>query len=127
MTLGSAPRQGDLLRTTANYCQGRVAEDSIYDVLHRECFALFPDEMFADLFTDVGRRSVPPMIVAVVMVLQRIEGLSDRKAVDRSPLTPAGSTPRVGWTLTIRGSCTRCWWTCGLGWRRRSGRTGSSR
>jgi len=39
--------------------------------------------MFADLFTDVGRRSVPPMIVAVVMVLQRIEGLSDREAVDR--------------------------------------------
>ncbi|MDP9406546.1 MAG: transposase [Actinomycetota bacterium] len=83
MTLGTAPRQGDLLRTTANYCSGRVAEDSIYGVLHRECFSLFPDEMFADLFTDVGRRSVPPMIVAVVMVLQRIEGLSDREAVDR--------------------------------------------
>jgi hypothetical protein len=83
MTLGTTPRQGDLLRTTANYCQGRVAEDSIYGVLHRECFELFPDEMFADLFTDVGRRSVPPMIVAVVMVLQRIEGLSDREAVDR--------------------------------------------
>ena len=44
---------------------------------------MFPDEMFADLFTDVGRRSVPPMIVAVVMVLQRLEGLSDREAVDR--------------------------------------------
>ncbi len=83
MTLGTAPRQGDLLTTTANYCSGRVAEDSIYGVLHRECFALFPDEMFGDLFTDVGRRSVPPMIVAVVMVLQRIEGLSDREAVDR--------------------------------------------
>ena len=83
MTLGTAPRQGDLLRTTANYCSGRVAEDSIYGVLHRECFTVFPDEMFADLFTDVGRRSVPPMIVAVVMVLQRIEGLSDREAVDR--------------------------------------------
>src|SRR5688572_29741110 len=55
----------------------------MYAVLHRECFSLFPDEMFADLFTDVGRRSVPPMIVAVVMVLQRIEGLSDREAVDR--------------------------------------------
>ncbi|WP_295700210.1 transposase [Lapillicoccus sp.] len=39
--------------------------------------------MFTDLFTDVGRRSVPPMIVAVVMVLQRIEGCSDREAVDR--------------------------------------------
>jgi hypothetical protein len=83
MTLGTAPRQGDLLRTTANYCQGRVAQDSIYGVLHRECFGLFPDEMFADLFTNVGRRSVPPMVVAVVMVLQRIEGLSDREAVDR--------------------------------------------
>ena len=83
MTLGTAPRQGDLLRTTAIYCSGRVAEDSIYGVLHRECFTLFPDEMFGDLFTDVGRRSVPPMIVAVVMVLQRLEGLSDREAVDR--------------------------------------------
>lgn len=60
-----------------------MGPDSIYGVLHRECFNLFPDEMFADLFTDVGRRSVPPMIVAVVMVLQRIEGLSDREAVDR--------------------------------------------
>jgi Transposase DDE domain/Transposase domain (DUF772) len=83
MTLGLAPKQGDLLRSTVNYCEGRVAPDSIYGVLHRECFNLFPDEMFADLFTEVGRRSVPPMIVAVVMVLQRIEGLSDREAVDR--------------------------------------------
>jgi hypothetical protein len=66
-----------------DFCEGRVAADSIYGVLHRECFALFPDEMFADLFTDVGRRSVPPMIVAVVMVLQRIEGCSDREAVER--------------------------------------------
>lgn len=83
MTLGLAPKQGDLLRSTVNFCQGRVGEDSIYAVLHREGFNLFPDEMFADLFTDVGRRSVPPMIVAVVMVLQRIEGCSDREAVDR--------------------------------------------
>jgi len=83
MTLGLAPTQGDLLRSTVDYCEGRVAEDSIYAVLHRECFSLFPDSMFADLFTEVGRRSVPPMIVAVVMVLQRIEGLSDREAVDR--------------------------------------------
>src|SRR5215216_2305829 len=83
MTLGLAPGQGDLLRSTSGFCEDRVAPDSIYAVLHRECFRLFPDEMFADLFTDVGRRSVPPMIVAVVMVLQRSEGLSDREAVDR--------------------------------------------
>ncbi len=83
MTLGVAPRQADLLCTTARFCEGRVSPESIYGVLHRECFSLFPDEMFADVFTDVGRRSVPPMIVAVVMVLQRLEGCSDREAVDR--------------------------------------------
>jgi Transposase domain (DUF772) len=83
VTLGRAPVQADLLRSTVNFCEGRVASDSVYGVLHRECFTLFPDEMFADLFIDAGRRSVPPMIVAVVMVLQRLEGLSDREAVDR--------------------------------------------
>src|SRR5271157_553292 len=83
MTLGLAPRQADLFRSTAAFCEGRVAPDSIYGILHRECFGLFPDEMFADLFDDAGRRSVPPMIVAVVMVLQRIEGCSDREAADR--------------------------------------------
>ena len=50
MTPGVVPRQADLLRTTANYCEGRVASNSIYAVLHRECFRLFPDEMFSDLF-----------------------------------------------------------------------------
>jgi hypothetical protein len=83
MTLGLAPRQADLFRGTATYCDERVAPGSIYGILHRECFGLFPDEMFADLFEEVGRRSVPPMIVAVVMVLQRIEGCSDREAADR--------------------------------------------
>jgi len=83
MSLGSTPRQGDIFRSTAEFCGPRVAPGSIHALLHRECFALFPDELFADLFADVGRRSVPPLIVAVVMVLQRLEGLSDREAADR--------------------------------------------
>ena len=84
MSLGLAPRQADMLKTTAGFCEGRVAEASVYGLLHRECHRLFPDVMFADLFCDGrGRRSVPPSIVAVVMVLQRIEGCSDREAVDR--------------------------------------------
>lgn len=32
---------------------------------------------------DIGRRSVPPRIVATVMTLQKLEGLSDREAVER--------------------------------------------
>ena len=83
MSLGLTPRQSDLFATTTSFCESRVLAESIYGLLHRQCFELFPDEMFADLFMDVGRRSVPPMIVAVVMVLQRLEGCSDREAVDR--------------------------------------------
>jgi hypothetical protein len=83
MTLGVAPRRGGSLASTAAFCEGRIAPDSVYALLHRECSALFPDEMFADLFAVTGRRSVPPLIVAVVMVLQRLEGCSDREAADR--------------------------------------------
>jgi hypothetical protein len=83
MAVGQTPMQPGLFSSTAGFCEGRLAPSSVYAVLHRECRALFPDAMFADLFADDGRRSVPPMIVAVVMVLQRLEGLSDREAVDR--------------------------------------------
>ena len=83
MTLGRAPEQEDVWQTTAKYCEGKLSPTSIFELLHRECHRLFPDDGFADLFQDVGRRSVPPRIVAVVMVLQRLEGLSDREAVDR--------------------------------------------
>lgn len=60
----------------------RVGPDSIFALLHRECHSLFGDGMFGDLFDSRGRRSVPPMIVAVVMVLQRWFAQSDREAVE---------------------------------------------
>ena len=41
------------------------------------------EPQFADLFSVRGRASVPPSVVATVMVLQRLEGLSDREAVER--------------------------------------------
>jgi len=82
VTLGLAPRQADLMKGTAGFVGGRVKVDSIWAVLHRECHRLFPDELFADLFAATGRRSVPPRIVATVMVLQRLHGLSDREAVE---------------------------------------------
>jgi hypothetical protein len=83
MALGLTPNQPGLLSSTAGFCEGRLAPNSIYAVLHRESRRLFPDSLFADLFAVKGRWSVPPMIVAVVVVLQRLEGLSDREAVDR--------------------------------------------
>ncbi len=62
MTLGLAPRQADLMKGTAGFVEDRVAPDSIWAVLHRECHRLFPDEMFADLFESSGRRlRFPPL------------------------------------------------------------------
>ena len=83
MTLGLAERQGSLFDDVNRFCDEALAESSVYVVLHRERDQLFPDEMFADLFSDRGRRSVPPSVVATVMVLQRLEGLSDREATER--------------------------------------------
>lgn len=83
MTLGLAERQGDLLDEVNRFCEQSLPPNSVFAVLHRERDRLFPDEMFADLFSSRGRRSVPPSVVATVMVLQRLEGLSDREAVDR--------------------------------------------
>jgi transposase len=83
MTLGLADRQGELFNAAVRRCEASLPAVSIYRLLHRERDRLFPDELFADLFTTRGRRSVPPSMVAVVMVLQRLEGCSDREAVDR--------------------------------------------
>lgn len=83
MTLGMAERQGDLLDEVSRFCELALPANSVFAVLHRERDRLFPDEMFADLFSARGRRSVPPSVVATVMVLQRLEGLSDREAVER--------------------------------------------
>lgn len=83
MSLGLAERQGDLLDDVKWFCDWALGDTSVFAVLHRERDRLFPDEMFADLFSVRGRRSVPPSVVATVMVLQRLEGLSDREAVER--------------------------------------------
>jgi transposase len=83
MTLGLAERQGGLFNVAVQRCEAELPERSIYRLLHAERDRLFPDELFADLYIQHGRRSVPPSILAVVMVLQRLEGCSDREACDR--------------------------------------------
>jgi hypothetical protein len=81
--LGRVDRQGDLFDEAARFCEESLPENSIYRFLARERDRLFPDELFADLFCDRGRRSVPPSVVATVMVLQRLGGFSDREAVEQ--------------------------------------------
>src|ERR1019366_5023167 len=83
MSLGMSERQGNLLDEVARFCDEVLSESSVYSFLRRERLRLFPDEDFADLFDGRGRRSVPPSVVAVVMVVQRLEGLSDREVGER--------------------------------------------
>ncbi|MBE8525889.1 hypothetical protein ILP97_51870 [Amycolatopsis sp. H6(2020)] len=63
--------------------------------------------MFADLFTDIGRGSAPPMFVAVVMVRQRVEGLSGREAVDRSAFDARWKYVAGGLGFDRQGSLSR--------------------
>jgi Transposase DDE domain/Transposase domain (DUF772) len=60
-----------------------VPAGSVYAFLAEHRRELFPDAAFADLFpSPLGRPSVPGDVVASVLVLQALEGLSDREAVD---------------------------------------------
>src|SRR4051812_25252580 len=56
---------------------------SVYAFLAGHRRELFPDAMFADLFpSPLGRPSVPGDVVAAVLVLQALEGRSDREATE---------------------------------------------
>ena len=64
-------------------CGALVREGSVYRFLAEHRLRLFGDGLFADLFGGRGRPSVPGSVIAVVMVLQALEGCSDREAVER--------------------------------------------
>ncbi len=69
------------LLDAAALCRQLVAEGSVEAFLADHRHQLFPDEAFADLFpSGRGRPSVPADVMATAMVLQALEGLSDREA-----------------------------------------------
>jgi IS5 family transposase len=79
----SDPSRVELLDAAA-LCRHLVPEGSVYAFLADHRRDLFPDELFADLFpSGRGRPSVPAEVVAAVMVLQALEGLSDREAASQ--------------------------------------------
>jgi IS5 family transposase len=66
----------------ATWCGHLVADGSVYAFLADHRQQLFPAELFADLTRrGGGHPSVPAEVVATVMVLQALEGLSDREAI----------------------------------------------
>jgi IS5 family transposase len=67
----------------AAWCRHLVAEGSVHAFLADHRGELFPDELFAELFaSELGRPSIPGEVICSAMLLQELEGLSDRQAAD---------------------------------------------
>jgi len=80
MSPSSHPSDAQL--DAATWCRHLVPDGSVYAFLADHRQQLFPPGLFADLVVQ-GRShpSVPSEVVATVMVLQALEGLSDREAI----------------------------------------------
>jgi hypothetical protein len=66
----------------ATWCRHLIPQRSVYAFLADHRRQLFPPELFEDLIRQGGGHpSVPPGVIATVMVLQALEGLSDREAI----------------------------------------------
>ena len=80
---GTAVMGRELLDAAA-VCGHLLSAGSVYALLAQHRSRLFPGEMFEDLFeSGRGRLSVPGEVVATVLLLLALEGLSDRGACAR--------------------------------------------
>jgi IS5 family transposase len=79
---GESDRQRELL-DVESIAGHLLPAGSVFAFLAGHRHRLFPAAMFADLFpSGRGRPSIPPEVVASVIVLQTLHGMSDREAAD---------------------------------------------
>jgi len=75
---------------------------SVFAFLAGSRRVLFPDEMFADLFPSTrGRPSVPADVMAAVIVLQTLNGLSDAETTDAVTFDLRWKAA-LGWPVTAK-------------------------
>jgi hypothetical protein len=80
MSPSSHPADAQL--DAATWCRHLIPDGSVYAFLADHRHQLFPPELFADLARQAGGHpSVPAEVIATVLVLQALEGLSDREAI----------------------------------------------
>lgn len=75
--LGTVDSQLELLDAN-EFCGHLVPRDSIYRSLAQLGDQLFSDADFADMYETRGRHSIPPSLLAKILLLQTFEGASDR-------------------------------------------------
>src|SRR5918993_6068943 len=96
---GTSPAQHGVM-DAESWLGGLLPSGSVYAFLAEHRRELFPDAMFADLFpSTLGRPSVPADVIAAVLVLQALEGRSDREAC-RALQTDIASKAAAGLALT---------------------------
>src|SRR5215213_10019542 len=79
---GESDRQRELL-DVESIAGHLLVPGSVFAFLAEHRHRLFPAEMFVDLFpSGRGRPSLAPEVVASVIVLQTLHGLSDREAAE---------------------------------------------
>jgi IS5 family transposase len=99
---GTSDPNAELLDAAA-LCGHLVPEGSVHAFLAEHRRRLFADDLFVDLFpSGRGRPSVPADVVATVMVLQALEGLSDRDALSELRTSIAWKVA-AGLSLTDEG------------------------
>jgi hypothetical protein len=76
-------RKSKLLTKPAVWRDHNMDDGTLYGVLRWCSPSWFRDEDFFDMYRSGGRPSVPPSILAMALVLQRCDGLSDRELVRR--------------------------------------------
>ena len=82
--LGSSDPQKRLFATDNSYLK-YIGEDTFYAFLAKQRHRLFDDKDFSDLYcNDNGRPSVPPSLLAIALLLQAHDKVSDAEATARS-------------------------------------------
>ena len=82
--VGRRSDQGSLFSADAQYL-GFIGAEGFYGFLARHGRELFPDDDFAAIYCpDFGRPSVPPGMLAVALVLQAHDKVSDAEATERA-------------------------------------------
>ena len=67
----------------ASWCSGLVPEESIYSLLGEHGDRIVRDEDFAECYSERhGRPSIPPSVLAKVLLLAYRDGLSDERAME---------------------------------------------
>jgi Transposase DDE domain/Transposase domain (DUF772) len=81
--MSPAGHPSDAQLDAATWCRHLVPDGSVHAFLADHRQQLFPPGLFADVARQGGGHpSVPAEVVATVMVLQALEGLSDREAIN---------------------------------------------